>query len=191
MLQKPNLLPPAYQPKPQVNWARIMVLSLIMTIFVAIFAEGSQYYTRIKTLEIEKNGLEQEIIILSAKKEVSDRMKEEQSDEAKLQGIASELNQQDPVLSNILADLTRVMPAGLFFTRVSLMNGELKIEGTAPKASIVSVYVQELRKFKWVDSAEIDLVDSLKQRSTESCTFELTALLTVKGGTINAPKAIR
>ncbi len=190
MIQKPNLLPPAYQPVPPVNWLRVGIIAAVLTIVFVFGSIGIKLYMDTRSLEAQISDL-QHIIDHSSVLEETARINALQSEIRSLEGLMTEKDKRTVPLSVVFADVSRVMPAGLAFTRLDCSGNTLIIEGWTDVRRSVADYVIELRKFSWADKAEIiGIYEGETDSGRRGYVFEIITQLkeaTAEGGQADVP----
>lgn len=185
MIQKPNLLPPAYQPPPPVNWLRVGIITVVCTILVIFGVVSIKFYTEVKALEAkigELDRLKEEQLTVQEKVERIDQLEDEIS---YLEGLIKELETGKLPLATILGDVTRVMPNGLSYKGIDYQDDDIMIIGEAKNPDIIADYVSEVRKYQWFSSVEIL---EITEDDKAGYTYEIRAYLAQEGGEESAPE---
>lgn len=191
MIQKPNLLPPAFLPPPAVNWLRMGLIALILTAVFAVGISGAKFYLDIKGQEEEILNLSSALSNLSPTQErIKDVLKMQQEVE-RLTAQSGQKQTKEIAWSAILSDLARVMPSALNFERVTAETATLTIKGTAQNPLDVANYVIELRKFHWFSEVEIKEIQFEESEATRPYSFEITASLSREGGQDSAQESVQ
>lgn len=195
MIQKPNLLPPAYLPPPPINWLRMGIIAVSLTLLFAVGISSAKFYLDIKSREAEVQSLNEALKNLSPSQERIQDVLKMQKEVDRLRALSGKSSDEGLAWSALLADIARVMPAGLRFEQVSAETGAVTIKGRAQSSLAVAGYVAELRKYNWFSKVEIKTIDLEKAEAgssiTKSYSFEIIATMAGKGGQDSAKKSVQ
>jgi len=196
VIQKPNLLPPDYLPPPPVNWPRMGIIAVCLTLFFALGIGSAKFYLDIQSREAEVQSLTNALANLSPTQERIQDVLKLQKEVERLRTLSGKSSQEELAWSAVLTDIARVMPSGLRFERVQAEKGTVTILGKASSSLDVAAYVIELRKFTWFSRVEIKTIDAVTTAiaglaARQEYSFEITAQLPVKGGQDSAAKPVQ
>ncbi|MFZ5753696.1 MAG: PilN domain-containing protein [Bacillota bacterium] len=180
MIQKPNLLPPAFQPKPLVHIPRLLMTIAGVALFFWLGFIYAQFQWEIKELENQTQNLTQSLGQLTQLRERVRELENLQNEITRLRGLSGMVKQDEIDWSKILADIARVIPPGVKFSEVSLKEDDrLVIKGESTSRILVAQYAFVLRELTWFSSIEVIKVN---RNDKGVITFELTAALPKEGG---------
>lgn len=146
MIQKPNLLPPAYQPPPPVNWLRVGIISAVFAVIVTFGVIGTKFYLEVQSLEgkiTELQRLAEQSTVLEEVARINSLQDEINSLEEEMAAMKTRI----VPLSVIFGDISRVMPTRMSLVTADCAGDVLIIQGVADTRRPVANYVIELRKF--------------------------------------------
>lgn len=186
MIQKPNLLPPVFQPKPLVHLPRLFLALAGVMLFFWLGFIYAQFQWEIKELETQTQNLAQSLGELTQVRERVRELENLQNEITRLRGLSGMAKQMNLNWSQVLADIARVIPPGLKFSEVEVKgDGYLMIKGESSSQVLAAQYAYALRELTWFSRIEIIKV---VRNDKGMITFELEAVLPMERGKTDGQK---
>ena len=180
MIQKPNLLPPFFQPKPLVHLPRLFLTLAGVMLFFWLGFIYAQFQWEIKELENQTQNLAQSLGQLTQVRERVKELENLQNEITRLRSFSGMVKQVKPNWSQVLADVSRIIPPGLKFSEVEVKeDGRLVIKGESSSQVLAAQYAYALRELNWFSSIEIIKV---VRNDKGVINFEIEAVLPMGGG---------
>lgn len=91
--------------------------------------------------------------------------------------IIQQLQRSRPEIVHLFYETAKMLPNGVYLTKISKTNMTVKIEGVAQSNANVSRLMKNLDASDWLDNPVLDIIDSSKKQYPDASWFNLHANL--------------
>ncbi|OGT20207.1 MAG: hypothetical protein A2V90_03730 [Gammaproteobacteria bacterium RBG_16_57_12] len=97
--------------------------------------------------------------------------------------VIRDLQSSRPGIVHLFDELVRVLPEGLYFTRLDRVGNLIKVEGIAESNARVSSFMRNLESSAWFANPRLVVIDSSKGSAQGSqFQLEVTQVMNIEGG---------
>ena len=171
-----NLLPWREQER-KVRRREFAVAAGAAVVAALVFALGGKlvYSSWIDAQNQENNLLKKEIVKLDAEiADIQDLEERRQRLLARME-IIDKLQRKRPEIVHQFDELVRTVPDGVYLSSLKQTGKKLEIKGVAQSSTRVSTFMRNIDSSTWMDSPELQVVETAKDSPTGGSNFTLTA----------------
>jgi type IV pilus assembly protein PilN len=171
-----NLLPWREQER-KVRRREFAVAAGAALVAALVFALGGKlvYSSWIDAQNQENNLLKKEIVKLDAEiADIQDLEDRRQRLLARME-IIEKLQRKRPEIVHQFDELVRTVPDGVYLTSLKQTGKKLEIKGVAQSSTRVSTFMRNIDSSTWMDSPELQVVETAKDSPTGGSSFTVFA----------------
>ncbi len=169
-----NLLPWREELRKERQQQFLVALAIAAVLAVLlIFGRNLMLSASIDAQTSRNNFLLNEIATLDSKIEEIQELKNKKKQLLARMEVILNLQGNRPVIVRMFDELVRIMPDGVFFTGMSMKEGEISIEGVAESNNRISKLMRRLDESDWFSNPNLTAV---KAQASGGSTFDLTVM---------------
>src|ERR1700721_266782 len=171
-----NLLPWREQER-KVRRREFMVALGGAAFAAVIFVLGGKllYSSWIDSQNAKNNLLKKEIVKLDAQiADIQDLENRKQRLVARME-IIEKLQRKRPEIVHLFDELVKTVPEGIYLTQIKETGKKLEIKGVAQSSTRVSTFMRNIDSSTWMDSPELQAVETAKDSPTGGSSFTVFA----------------
>ncbi|MEM9172085.1 MAG: PilN domain-containing protein [Pseudomonadota bacterium] len=124
----------------------------------------------------ERNArLDKEIKILEASISDIDGIERQKARLLARMEVIEQLQRSRPEVVHLFDELTRTIPDGVHLESVTQSGRDVRIAGVAQSSTRVSSYMRNVNESEWLESPDLEKIETIRGQARERFTFEMTA----------------
>src|ERR1700732_5249225 len=143
---------------------------------IILLGAGKLLYAGWTEAQIEKNNLlKNEIVKLDAQiADIQDLENRKQRLVARME-IIEKLQRKRPEIVHLFDELVKTVPEGVYLTQIKENGNKLEMRGVAQSSTRVSTFMRNIDSSSWMDTPQLQVVESAKDSPTGGSSFTLTS----------------